>query len=372
MKPLFRFFRAHDDDTSADTVRPFFLAQGEQTAQQVAARLVEFIGGAQRSLDIAAYDFRLSDPLKAIVAGALGERARAGVAIRIAYDGDKTPVPRYDVGMDPAPRGTSEFVQSLGYPNHRIGGMKLMHNKYIVRDVGLPSAAVWTGSTNFSDAAWTLQENNILEITSAALAAYYARDFAGMWQTDSFEGTGDFDTTPIDLAFAGLTADVHVLFAPGRGEIIDHEVAHRVATAQRRVRICSMLLNSSSLLSSLTNQLRAGRVEIDGIYDRTQMQSVLDQWQEVPHNHWKIEAVEEIVSQARLAGKNSTPYSPDSVHDFMHNKVLVVDDTVITGSYNFSHSAELNAENLLIIESASLAETYSAYIDHLIRDYGTR
>lgn len=372
MKSFFRSFRSHGDDTSADTVRPFFLAQGEQTAQQVAARLVGFISGAQRSLDFATYDFRLSDPLKAIVAGALDERARAGVAVRIAYDGDKTPEPRYDVGMDPAPSGTSAFVQSLGFPNHRIGGLKLMHNKYIVRDAGLPTAAIWTGSTNFTDAAWTLQENNILEITSAELAAYYARDFAGMWQSDTFEGTGDFDTTPADLVYAGQTANVHVLFAPGRGEIIDQEVADRVANASRRVRICSMLLNSSSLLSALTSQLRDGRIEIDGIYDRTQMESVLDQWQELSHNHWKIRAVEEIVSQAHLAGKNSTPYSPDSVHDFMHNKVLVVDDTVITGSYNFSHSAEMNAENLLIIECPALAETYSAYIDHLIRDYGGR
>jgi len=47
----------------------------------------------------------------------------------------------------------------------------------------------------------------------------------------------------------------------------------------------------------------------------------------------------------------------------MHNKVLVIDDTVITGSYNFSRSAELNAENILFINSARLAETYSRYID---------
>ena len=53
----------------------------------------------------------------------------------------------------------------------------------------------------------------------------------------------------------------------------------------------------------------------------------------------------------------------------MHNKVLVVDDTVITGSYNFSRSAEFNAENILFIESPPLAETYGAYIDHLIQKY---
>ena len=53
----------------------------------------------------------------------------------------------------------------------------------------------------------------------------------------------------------------------------------------------------------------------------------------------------------------------------MHDKVLVIDDTVITGSYNFSRSAQLNAENILFLESAALAEQYSGYIDHLIAKY---
>jgi phosphatidylserine/phosphatidylglycerophosphate/cardiolipin synthase-like enzyme len=53
----------------------------------------------------------------------------------------------------------------------------------------------------------------------------------------------------------------------------------------------------------------------------------------------------------------------------MHNKILVIDDTVITGSYNFSRSAQFNAENILFIESAALAETYSVYIDRLMQKY---
>ncbi|MEO5717863.1 MAG: phospholipase D-like domain-containing protein, partial [Chthoniobacterales bacterium] len=70
-----------------------------------------------------------------------------------------------------------------------------------------------------------------------------------------------------------------------------------------------------------------------------------------------------------LVGKNSTPYTPTGRHDFMHNKILVIDDTVVTGSYNFSRSATLNAENILFITNAPLAERYSAYIDHLRQKY---
>ncbi|WIG58984.1 MAG: hypothetical protein OJF49_001731 [Ktedonobacterales bacterium] len=352
-----------------DTLTPYFLAQDEQHATDVAQRLAAFIAAAEHSLDFALYDFRLSDPLFAIVADALGERAHAGVTIRIAFDGDKPEVPQLAAGMDPAPQGTEQYVRALGYPFRRIGGLKLMHNKYVVRDAGQPSAAVWTGSTNFTDDAWEIMENNIVSIVSPALAAYYSHDFTDLWNTGEIGVSGAFDTQPVALRFGGATADTLVHFSPGRGVEIDAEVARIVASAQRRVRVCSMLLNSGHFINALQHVMQAGRAQVSGIYDRTQMQSVVRQWGDVPHNTWKISAVEEIVRDARLVGKNSTPYSPESTHDFMHNKVMVVDDTVITGSYNFSNSAEMNAENILVIASPALAETYSQYTDRLMRKY---
>jgi phosphatidylserine/phosphatidylglycerophosphate/cardiolipin synthase-like enzyme len=355
-----------------DEITVHFLAQGEQTGQQIAGLLVDFIAGARQSLDVAVYDFRLSPPLLTAVTEALRERANAGVAIRFAYDADKPATPNLILGQDPAPPGTGALIQSLGYPYRRIGGMKLMHSKYICRDAGLPSAAVWTGSTNFTDDAWTLMENNIITLASQPLAAAYALDFAQLWAVGHIEGTGNFEPNPQELWYRGEPARVQALFSPGQGATIDEDVAGVVASAERRVRICSMLLNSGSLLSALRDLLDEGRVPVDGVYDRTQMESVLLQWRDVPHNHWKIGALRDIVERARLVGKVSTPYSPTGPHDFMHDKALVVDDTVITGSYNFSRSAEFNAENILLIESPALADAYSAMIDHLIAKYGAQ
>jgi phosphatidylserine/phosphatidylglycerophosphate/cardiolipin synthase-like enzyme len=350
-----------------DTVSVFLLAQGEQSADAVMARLTAFIRAARQTLDLAVYDMRFGDALKAALSSALRERAAAGVQIRFCYDGDKPAQPNVAAGQDPAPAGTGAFVQSLGYPWRRIAGMKLMHNKFIVRD----GQSVWTGSTNMTDDAFTLMENNILEIDSPALADYYAQDFEQLWEKENFENTGNIHTEPAPVAFSGQPATARVMFSPGLGPEIDAEVARRVREAKRRVRICSLLINSGTLISELGNLLRRNDVKVDGIYDRTQMADVYRQWQEVPSNRWKIGALQEIVAGAHLVGKNSTPYTPTSKHDFMHNKVLVVDDTVITGSYNFSRSAEFNAENILFIESPPIAETYSAYIDHLIQKYGT-
>jgi len=349
-----------------------FLAQGEQSAEQIATLLAEFIAGAERTLDIAAYGFALQPDTAAIIGAALRERAAAGVRIRIAYDSDRALMINLMAGMDPALSETEAFVAHLGYPSKGISGLKLMHNKYLVRDAGQPTAQVWTGSTNLDDDAWTLQENNVLRIASAQLASYYAEDFEQLWQTGEIGESGNVGTRDVALTYRGEPAHVRVLFAPGGGETIDALVAQTVRGASWRVRICSMLLNAGNLLNALRDLLAAGNVAVDGVYDRTQMAAVLLQWQEIPHNHWKIGAFNDIVARARLAGKNSTPYTPTSVHDFMHDKILVVDDTVITGSYNFSRSAELNAENILFIDSRPLAAEYSAYIDRLIAKYGSQ
>lgn len=50
----------------------------------------------------------------------------------------------------------------------------------------------------------------------------------------------------------------------------------------------------------------------------------------------------------------------DGAHAIAHNKVIVIDSqVVVTGSFNFTNSAETrNAENLLILSGASLAQAY--------------
>jgi phosphatidylserine/phosphatidylglycerophosphate/cardiolipin synthase-like enzyme len=348
-----------------DDVSVFFLAEGEQSADAIMARLTTFMRAANHTLDFAVYDMRFSDPLRTQLTAALRDRAEAGVEVRFCYDADKPSQPDLAAGQDPAPAGTGAFVQSLGYPWRRIAGMKLMHSKFVVRD----GQAVWTGSANMTDDSFTLMENNIVEIDSQAFANYYAQNFEQLWDKQNFEHTGDVHTEPVPLTFSNQSANARVMFSPGCGLEIDSEIARRVRAAQRRVRICSLLLNSGTLIGELGNLLRRGRVAVDGIYDRTQMEEVYVQWQEVPQNRWKIGALKEIIARAGLLGKNSTPYTPAGRHNFMHNKVLVIDNTVITGSYNFSRSAQFNAENILFIESAPLADTYGAYIDHLKSKY---
>jgi phosphatidylserine/phosphatidylglycerophosphate/cardiolipin synthase-like enzyme len=53
----------------------------------------------------------------------------------------------------------------------------------------------------------------------------------------------------------------------------------------------------------------------------------------------------------------------------MHAKVTVADDVVFLGSFNLSRSGEMNAENVLEIADAALADRLPAWIDHLRSRY---
>ena len=52
-----------------------------------------------------------------------------------------------------------------------------------------------------------------------------------------------------------------------------------------------------------------------------------------------------------------------------HAKLVVCDDWVLTGSYTCSHSGELNAENLLDIRDAELADACAAFCEQVHARY---
>jgi phosphatidylserine/phosphatidylglycerophosphate/cardiolipin synthase-like enzyme len=99
------------------------------------------------------------------------------------------------------------------------------------------------------------------------------------------------------------------------------------------------------------------------------MAEVLGQWRVDPHATWKGPAFQAVSAALPFASKVTTPYTPTSVHDFMHAKITVVDNTVFTGSYNLSHAGEDNAENLLELDSAPLADRFVQFVDAVFARY---
>ena len=70
------------------------LTDGGQSALEVAQLVAEFLGLAERTLDIAQYDFHLLPETSAVVGGAIRAAAKRGVRIRFLYNVDhRFPIP---------------------------------------------------------------------------------------------------------------------------------------------------------------------------------------------------------------------------------------------------------------------------------------
>jgi phosphatidylserine/phosphatidylglycerophosphate/cardiolipin synthase-like enzyme len=377
--------RLDPQEANVGTRDPIFLIDGAQAIDRVADALAAFIHSAKRSVHIAIYDFRLKDAgvAKKII-GALNEQAEKGVEVQIAYDHRNAP--KFGPGDDPAPHGTHKFLQEKfpedsavklqpvdslsGEATEAIAGSKLMHSKYVIVDGHTDQAAVWMGSTNFTDDAWTHQDNNILVLDSPSLSAFYETDFNELWANGDIAGTGvnDFGTITRD----GLNVDV--AFSPGEGRRIDKEIAELIADAQESVHIASMVITSNTILDALTGILEAGRVPVRGVFDGPEMHTSEAQMEKSTGkaSATKVAQIEQL--RKVLVEKKSRPFDPhhpNALHNFMHNKLVVVDDALVTGSHNFSLSAEHNAENAILLRDPKLAEKYRAYVEQLVEKYGS-
>jgi phosphatidylserine/phosphatidylglycerophosphate/cardiolipin synthase-like enzyme len=232
-----------------------------------------------------------------------------------------------------------------------------MHHKYVIRD----SRALWTGSTNWTMDSWSREENVIVTVDSEQIAAAYGENFDRLWKRGSVTGGGGRDPQPVKVG----AATVRAWFCPGNGEDLAHRIAGAIGHARRRVRIASPVLTSGPILGTLAEITADGRVDVAGVVDATQLSEVYGQWASNPRSAWKLTSLGAVLRHASFTGKRSTPYSPGAVHDYMRAQVTIADDTVFTGSFNLSHSGELNAENVLEIADSALAEGMAAFVDQV-------
>jgi len=345
----------------------YFLSDGGQTSDVVAQRIASFLDGATTTLDVAIYDLRLQTSPGAAVLAAFQAAVKRGVHVRLMFNQDHPG----GIADSVPPEIDWAFVdqlKSFGVDTKPIPGVPdLMHHKYVVRDAGTPPAGVLTGSTNWTNDSWNREENVIFTIASPDVAAIYKQNFEELWQNPVVALSGRISTPWLALADS---TRVRPYFCPGRGLKLVHAMARSIASAQRRIRICSPVLTSGPVLGTLAEVVEHGRVDVSGVYDATQMDQVNRQWSAQPSTAWKIAAFHSIIAGAQFGSKRSTPYAIGSVHDFMHAKILVADDYVYCGSFNLSHSGEQNAENVVQIESHVVAEICAAYIDRVAARYG--
>ncbi|MBI3158083.1 MAG: DUF1669 domain-containing protein [Chloroflexi bacterium] len=285
------------------------------------ADLAAAIDAARLTVDAAIYDLNLWSLRDALLAA-----HRRGVRVRLVAESDNLERAEFQ-----------ELIQA-GIPvlgDRREG---LMHHKFVVID----GFQVWTGSMNFTLASAYRSNNNLLHIDSTRLAENYAHEFEEMFTDDLFGSSSARADTPHPLvALDGV--DIENYFSPDDG--VEARIVELINAARQSVYILAFSFTSDPIGAAL--QLAQARgLEVAGVLDRDQ----------AGNQGGEYLTLLEAGIDLRL----------DGIPGDMHHKVIILDEeTVITGSFNFSRSAEeTNDENVLVIHSAVIA---ARYIEEFVR-----
>jgi phosphatidylserine/phosphatidylglycerophosphate/cardiolipin synthase-like enzyme len=151
------------------------------------------------------------------------------------------------------------------------------------------------------------------------------------------------------VAAAGLSAScqytpgtlppIEIYFSPQGG--CTEAIVHELAAARQSILVQAYSFTSVPIAKAIVEAHRRG-VAVDVILDKSQKT--------------------ENYSSADFVLHAGIPVKIDSHHAIAHNKIMIIDgQVVVTGSFNFTEAAEEhNAENMLIIRDAAIAQRYAA------------
>ena len=204
--------------------QPRYPDRPENHSGGIDERLVAFMGTAQRSLDVAIYDFDLQNVAEAM-AGARGR----GVAVRMVTDSDTLE------NKDAAIQRAIGIVRRASIPIVEDKRSPIMHHKFAVVD----GQAVLTGSWNFTTGDTYRLNNNAVIMRLPQVAANFTGEFEKMFVQRKF-GPNKAEGVPYPrVAVGDATVETHFASAD------DPSVRLRevILASRTRVRLPGLLLH---------------------------------------------------------------------------------------------------------------------------------
>jgi phosphatidylserine/phosphatidylglycerophosphate/cardiolipin synthase-like enzyme len=317
------------------------LMEAEYLPDELDDELIKYIDGAEESIDLALYNLNnsgISD-----ITAALNAAHKRGVIVRAVYDGDVNAL-----GIQNLDAGIGRIASPpSNYPYYGI-----MHNKFVVIDADAadPSKAlVWTGSTNFTYNQIHTDPNNVVIIQDQSLARAFRLEFeemfgsTGSWPDADLArfGPDKLDNTPHEFIIGGKRVECY--FSPSDGT--HFQILKAIESSDFSLQVATMLITKQDIGKTLASESdQGGGVQV--------LINDYDQYGELVVNTLKASLGEDV----RLHGDAG----------ILHHKFLIVDQEVaasdplvLTGSHNWSESAQVrNDENTLIIYDQALANAY--------------
>ncbi|MGC8737637.1 MAG: phospholipase D-like domain-containing protein [Candidatus Hydrogenedens sp.] len=232
--------------------------------------------------------------------------------------------------------------KSVGISVVEDNNAALMHNKFFIVD----NFYVWTGSTNMTYNGLFLNNNNSVLIQSPQLAENYINEFYEMFFEHHY-GMKSPRNTKYQRIYIDKDTTLLNMFAPEDG--VERRIIEEVQNTNKSIRFMAFSFTSESIANSFVRAKDRG-VDIQGVFEK--------------RNAGNIASKDEYLKHAGINVRW------DSKPKNMHHKVMIFDEQkVLTGSYNFTDSAEKrNDENVIIIDNHEIARFY---IDEFHRIFET-
>ncbi len=367
----------------------------QPAAESHNAEVARIIRTAESSLDIAMYSF--SD---AGIQAALAEAVSKGVRVRMVFETANADRKLTGSALTSSKSGK---LEAAGVDVRWVN--KIMHHKYVIVDgprddaAAAATATVITGSANWSNGAATKYDENTLFLTAyPELTLRMQREFDLMWEhsKDLVSNPAlSFEASLLDVTDDVIVEDpgLHVFFSSDNFKVTDttfsvnggsrvsDELVRAIEGAEERIHIASGHLRSRPVSEALMAK-RASDPDLD-------IQVYLDGQEYVSES---ANTEQKAARDTCLAGASTESaknacldksflygleveragidvrykyyaYRWDASYALqMHNKFLIIDDALWTGSYNLSDNAEHNTfENMLMFRGPEFRDLLEQY-----------
>ena len=299
--------------------------------------LINIINNAEKTVDFAFYGLSSQDE----ILNALLDAQKRGVIVRGIVDKNIENKNDYS-GTEYSIKQLGENVIKTDYKSEieKLNKIKnkeiefkydffkghIMHNKFCIVD----DEIVWTGTVNISSTGTGgFNENNACVVHSKKFANIFKREFEQMYVNELFHE----NKKPI-YSKKGISignTNIQIYFSPN-DFVIDTVILPEIQKAQDYIYLSMFLITNNKITKSLIEAHERG-VEIKMIIDA--------------HHALQPYTKHEVLRQAGIKVK------VENWAGKMHAKTVLIDDnTIITGSANWTYSAfRYNDENLLVFRN---------------------
>ena len=300
------------------------------TTLELENAILDKISNASTSIDYCMYNTHRSTIVDALI-----EASSRGVEIRVIYN-------------DRSESSNTGFSRSLPFETLERFGDGLMHNKFLIIDSEEQDKAwVMSGSTNFTNLQMDVDPNHIIFIQDQNLAKAYEIEFEEMWgsstmipNTDNSKfGTSKSDNTPHDFMINDKRVELY--FSPSDG--VSQKINSTLIGADESIDAALLIFTKWETRDALVEEINTG----------TRFRAIIED----------TENSNDIISRLEGVGARIEEHPAESQ---LHHKYAIIDEglqsvnsKVITGSHNWSHSADVrHDENLLIIHDPEIANWF--------------